>query len=344
MLNSELHNYYKMKATADLNMQPNDLIECEYDSIFNQCVTYYDYELTNMFSGFMHILFLVIIIGIPATLVSFILIHLYPNTFDVKHKYDIEDLENEDEIIYEYRYIDELEDLLNKYENNCCSNMPSDSDYEIDEEPCWEYTNDDEDNLIQCECTLHTPPPMTEDMKKNLSNQILSEATPDGNVLMYYNYDTEVPDRSSFHYYSNNKNIPFKYLDTVARKYVCTYKCVEIYRYLKDEIENEIYKIKEEREREQQRKEDNANNDKLKKTNDVFATFKNYKKNSNSIGETKRSLLITKNRYTRIGTFDEYNNQLTLPTVNERKQEIKKISFSEFKKMQQYNQSNSQPV
>lgn len=345
MLNSEVYNYYKLKATDDLNMPPENLLECEYDFIFNQCITYNDDELPGIFSGVMEFIVLIMMLGTQVTLLAFMLIRLFPNTFDNHFKFDIDDLENEDEIIYEYRYIDELEDKLNKQErSNCCSNMPENSDndgenweYEKGDYKNGEYTNDDENNLIQCECTLHPPTPMTDDMKKNLSKQVLTETTPDGDVIMHYNYDADIPERSSFYYYSNNRNIPFKYLDTVARKYVCTYDCVELYLYLKEEIEKEVDKIKAERERELKLKEDNcaSANAEKNKTNDVFATFKNYKNTSNSSQNTKRSLLVPKNRYTRMGTIDDYNRKLTVPSVSEKKLEVKNISFAEFKKMSQ---------
>jgi hypothetical protein len=333
MLNSEAYNYYKLKATDELKMLPESLVECEYDFIFNECIVYNEDELPGIFSGFMEFIVLIMMIGSQTVLLAFMLIRLFPNTFDNHYKFDVEDLENEDEIIYEYRYIDELEDKLNKQErSNCCSNMPEECDNNDEEN--WEYTNDDEDNLIQCECTLHPPAPMTDDMKKHLSTKVLTETTPDGDVIMHYNYDQDIPERSSFYYYSNNRNIPFKYLDTVARKYVCTYDCVELYLYLKEEIEKEVDKIKAEKERELKLKEDNANAEK-NKTNDVFATFKNYKNTSNSSQNTKRSLLVPKNRYTRMGTIDDYNRKLTVPSVSEKKLEVKNISFAEFKKMSQ---------
>lgn len=55
------------------------------------------------------------------------------------------------------------------------------------------------------------------------SNNFLMETTPNGNVIMKYNNE-----RQSFEYYSD-KDIPYKYLETVARKFVKTFFCYEYY-------------------------------------------------------------------------------------------------------------------
>lgn len=54
-------------------------------------------------------------------------------------------------------------------------------------------------------------------------NNFLMETTPNGNVIMKYNNE-----RQSFEYYSD-KDIPYKYLETVARKFVKTFFCYEYY-------------------------------------------------------------------------------------------------------------------
>ena len=51
-----------------------------------------------------------------------------------------------------------------------------------------------------------------------LKNNIIMEKTPLGNVVMFYNHT-----RTSFEYYSDS-TIPYRYLETVARKYVVTYQ------------------------------------------------------------------------------------------------------------------------
>ena len=59
--------------------------------------------------------------------------------------------------------------------------------------------------------------------KETLSRSFIMEQTPVGNVIMQYDVQKEI-----FVYYSDN-NIPFRYLETVARKYVCSFFCKELY-------------------------------------------------------------------------------------------------------------------
>ena len=60
----------------------------------------------------------------------------------------------------------------------------------------------------------------------------IMEYTPQGNVFMKYDFENE-----SFDYWSDYKEIPFKYLETVARKYVNTFCCIDLY--IKEESDEE---------------------------------------------------------------------------------------------------------
>jgi hypothetical protein len=55
------------------------------------------------------------------------------------------------------------------------------------------------------------------------SSRFVMDMTPVGNVIMQYDVDKE-----SFVYYSDNI-IPFRYLETVSRKYVCVFDCKELF-------------------------------------------------------------------------------------------------------------------
>lgn len=55
------------------------------------------------------------------------------------------------------------------------------------------------------------------------NNNFVLETTPNGNVIMKYNFE-----RQSFEYYSD-KDIPYKYLETVARKFVKLFFCFQNY-------------------------------------------------------------------------------------------------------------------
>lgn len=55
------------------------------------------------------------------------------------------------------------------------------------------------------------------------TNSFLLENCPVGNVLLKYNTE-----KSSFEYYSD-RTVPFRYLETIARKYSNTFDCTHVY-------------------------------------------------------------------------------------------------------------------
>ena len=61
-------------------------------------------------------------------------------------------------------------------------------------------------------------------------NNYILEFTPLGNVYMRYNHF-----KTSFEYFSNN-TIPYRYLETIGRKYVMTFRCKSLFINLEDEL------------------------------------------------------------------------------------------------------------
>lgn len=61
-------------------------------------------------------------------------------------------------------------------------------------------------------------------------NNYILEFTPLGNVYMRYNQF-----KKSFEYFSNN-TIPYRYLETIGRKYVMTFRCKQLFIDLEDEL------------------------------------------------------------------------------------------------------------
>jgi hypothetical protein len=124
-----------------------------------------------------------------------------------------------------------------------------------------------------------------------LKNNFIFEKTPLGNVIMYWNNI-----RESFEYYSDN-TIPYRFLETVARKYVKTFNCRQIYVDMEFELNEFERKQKEEELRikllEEESKIINQNSVELKKK-DVFAKFKNYNKESGT-GKVNRGVAPPKN-------------------------------------------------
>ena len=73
---------------------------------------------------------------------------------------------------------------------------------------------------------------LTDKFVKDLALNVIREETPKGEVLMYYSHEM-----GSFIYYSKTKEIPYKYLETLARKYVIIYDCKRIYIDIRKEYE-----------------------------------------------------------------------------------------------------------
>jgi len=130
-----------------------------------------------------------------------------------------------------------------------------------------------------------------EEEEKNyeqLKNNFVFEKTPMGNVIMYYNKE-----RNSFEYYTDNI-IPYRVLDTVARKYVLTYGCCELYIDMEKEIKeyivngsNGLTKEKKNKTLEMNETEEKDKEivDPVKSKPNVFAKFKSYNKDSSKISE-----------------------------------------------------------
>ena len=190
-----------------------------------------------------------------------------------------------------------------------------------------------------------------------LKNNFIMEKTPLGNVLMLYNNK-----RGSFEYYSDN-TIPYRYLESVGRKYVKTFNCRSIYFVMEEELKNYERRLEakenEEKEKEEKRKQDEEENKNnlvpaVEVKKNVFAKFKSYNKESgtghvntgappknsipnNKVTETNSNekvlLKENANRYSYEGKFSNFN---FLKKVD-RKVVDKKyaMTFADFKRMQE---------
>ena len=142
------------------------------------------------------------------------------------------------------------------------------------------------------------------DLDSISKERYISDETPDGYVFMRYNLDEE-----GFEYWCDNKNVKFKFLETVSRKYVSFYLCKNLYkdRMAKvDEVE-EVEEVEED---------------------DDFMKPKKPTNNNNS----KRTISNTvSNKYIYKGTINE------LKIFNKKneteKDDKKKMSFADYKKL-----------
>jgi hypothetical protein len=111
---------------------------------------------------------------------------------------------------------------------------------------------------------------------------IVLSNTPKGLVYMRYCKEEE-----GFEYWTDN-SIDYKYLETVARKYVTIFSCRNIYIDRFSLLKEKIFDIKQKIE-ENKRTEDEEEEE----GNDVFANFKSYNQSTNKMSSNKTQ--ITRN-------------------------------------------------
>ena len=176
------------------------------------------------------------------------------------------------------------------------------------------------------------------------------EKTPIGNAIMFYNNS-----KSSFEYYSDS-TLPYRYLEVIARKYVITYKCKQIFVDMEQEIKEAEKKLEEKKkkaEHEKQKQEEekisgNSSTKTEKPAKNVFAKFKNYNKDNSirvaavpldrpsSAKQTKpqeeKVIKENANRFSFEGKLANFNflKKIDRKVVDKRYA----VSFAEFKKMQ----------
>jgi len=202
--------------------------------------------------------------------------------------------------------------------------------------------------MTEAEKIIMTNDEMRLKSRKNIINKKLDkcmnlyvlEYTPLGNICMRYNND-----KKSFEYFSNN-TIPYRYLESVGRKYVTTYLCKPIFVNIEEEIKKAEEKNKEEKEKE---KKDNPKK--------LFAQLKSYQgypsyqgyqaykeRNSQSIQNRKTQIHDVKEKLLVKENANRYTWEGRLTNFSPLKQIDKKIldkklsmTYADFKKIQQKN-------
>lgn len=173
----------------------------------------------------------------------------------------------------------------------------------------YQYINEFKDKVIS---------EKSDDELHELVKTYLTEETPDGMVVMYYDHK-----EGKFCYYSD-KVIQYKYLETVSRKYAIVHDCGQIYINIEDEMYNSKLKLIEEFKKDE---EDAKNkNDK----SGVFAKFKSYNSRmSKEKGKGKWLLLENSNNYIYKGKMDAYQKMINPPSEEN---PPKKITFADYKR------------
>ena len=177
---------------------------------------------------------------------------------------------------------------------------------------------------------------MSKENLKDLSKNYLTEETPEGVVKMYYCAESE-----SFVYWCQ-KQVPYKILEAVSKKYVIEYDCKMIHTDMNYELEKKRKELMDsvdenvDKTEDDKTEDDKTDDDKTDDDNSVFVTFKNYKKpdlnkekiNKKNKNDSKKLLLCDKaNRYSYRGAYEKCAD---IPNNGEKS--VKNISFSEFMK------------
>jgi len=173
---------------------------------------------------------------------------------------------------------------------------------------------------------------LTEDFVNNLSLNTVTETTPRGDVLMYYSSKM-----GSFVYHSRTKEIPYKYLETVARRYVIEYNCKKLYIDIRKEYEKGVNKYKEIKAKEDKAaadaKDGKVEDVKENKKKQIFANLKTYNRKGEVHNKQKDKIYILKeqaNRYSYRGKIEEYSEAKVESCLDKNG---KDIDFASFKKM-----------
>lgn len=159
----------------------------------------------------------------------------------------------------------------------------------------------------------------------DLKNKIINEKTPRGDIILYYNNETE-----TFFYYCNTKEIPYQYLEVVARHYVCIHDCKNIYYDHDDnQLRNKKVNLDQKEKEEEVEKEKEKENDVPLPRKSIFASFMSYNTGNVKIKkETEKKV----NRYTYKGKIEDYDKD---KAENSNDEEIVEVDFNSFKKMMQ---------
>ena len=167
---------------------------------------------------------------------------------------------------------------------------------------------------------------------EKLKDIFVEDETPYGKLFM--NYDDKL---ECFTYYTDKKDIPYEYLETVARSYIIKNDCKNIYFDYNDEYKKFNLKVekeeKEEKEKVEKEKVDLKHplldNEVKKEKKSVFASLKNYK-NEKIIKKNNESTYIPEkcNKFIYKGKLLDYES-LYYPSTND---DFENIDYNTFKK------------
>ena len=193
--------------------------------------------------------------------------------------------------------------LLNNYNYN----SENDSD---DTNSYTDSDNEDDDNYYDDRYKNEYNDLSDNDLSDNIQLKYIDDKTPNGIVKMIYDRDS-----LCFLYYTNNKNnMPYKYLETVARLFVIANDCKLIYVNYEKELEKIIDENKNLEELKQKKlEEDKLNKKESVEIKSVFAKLKNYKTDEGKSKDEKKWLIPERmNHYRYMGNLRDYEESVEL--------------------------------
>ena len=139
-------------------------------------------------------------------------------------------------VVAKFMYIPHLESVKNE--------ILESSDEEEEEEILYEDKYPIDEELVNKDLKTDNKDLKTDNKDLKTDNDTVCELTPDGLVFLKYNERDE-----GFNWWCDNQHTAYKYLETVARKYVKVYQCTNLYIDRKKELQNQIDREKEKEER-----------------------------------------------------------------------------------------------
>lgn len=169
------------------------------------------------------------------------------------------------------------------------------------------------------------------------TNEDISEIVNGKRVLMRYEPDTE-----SFWWYSDSSSIQYKYLETIARKYVYDFNRLDVFIDIRDELKKGVEASKKHK-KDQEENSENKDDDKTKSMNEkkIYAKFKRYNKKAArtdpTLGNKMMIIKAKANRYSYKGKICEYEKLMDEKNKanggNEENNDLENVSWSEWKKI-----------
>lgn len=163
---------------------------------------------------------------------------------------------------------------------------------------------------------------LSEQFVKGLKHNVLFEHTPKGGIIMYYDFDKE-----SFIYYCDTKEVPYLFLETVARKYAITYDCKQILVDIKKELETATENMKH-------TKDTPVTPNTSDNDSNIFASFKSYnRKGSGGSKSVNKTFVLRQNanRYSYHGKVNTF--QFIKPHEYKVDDPVKTLDYESFKKL-----------